>query len=393
MIIYTVSTSQVKRAMIAGVIIGLVCLALVYGEDTVQGGKGGAGGKSTGGQDGSAGGDGTIISGTPQKLPSDTANKEEITRLINNLSSDDITVRDKATDELKKVGSPALPFLDEAAKSNDPEVAWRAKIVIKAIERAERKKQEKQDESPDSLPKKIGPTLRQFSNRFNITINNASPGTKSFALSQDSSGKVTVTITEYDKDGKQTSKTYTADSLEEFKKKYPEIAKEYGIGENPPSSIEIPNFEFDFEDIWKDFGNAWGRRWDDLKKQIERLKELFRRHNKDIPEEELTPQKPTIPPPTQPELSANLGICIENLSDSLKQQFNIENGVSVTSVEPNGLGEKTGLKQGDIIISVNDSQVKTIWECRRLIKTALENDKVKLTILRNDKQQILIYPK
>ncbi|MFH1230922.1 MAG: PDZ domain-containing protein [Planctomycetota bacterium] len=389
-------TSQVRRVIIAGVIIGLFCLASVYAAPDKDSSN-------------TTANEGKSSIQKPQPVPLETATKEEITRLINNLSSDDIAVRDKATEELKKIGSPALPFLDEASKNNDPEVAWRAKIIIKAINRAEQKKQQGEDESPESLPKKIGPTLRQFSNRFSITINNASPGTKSFALSQDSSGKVTVTTTEYDKDGKQTGKTYTADSLDEFKNKYPEIAKEYGIGENPPPSFEIP--DFDMEDIWKDFGNAWGRRWDDLRKQIERLRDLLKQHNKDIPEGELAPNKPAIPP-AQPEAPANLGIGIENLNDSSppeadlpkaqgsnkktaseRQKFNVENGVLVTAVEVNSLGEKMGLKQDDVIISVNDSQVKTIWECRRLIKTAIENNKVQITVVRNGKKETLVYPK
>ncbi|MFH1231418.1 MAG: PDZ domain-containing protein [Planctomycetota bacterium] len=370
-------TSQVRRVIVVSVIIGLLCLVCVYATPDKD-------------SNNTTANEGKSSVQKPQPVPLETATKEEITRLIKNLNSDDIAVRDKATEELKKMGSPALPFLDEASKNNDPEVAWRAKIVIKAITRAEQKKQQGEDESPESLPKKIGPTLRQFSNRFSITINNASPGTKSFALSQDSSGKVTVTTTEYDKDGKQTGKTYTADSLDEFKKKYPEIAKEYGIGENPPPSFEIP--DFDMEDIWKDFGNAWGRRWDDLRKQIERLRDLLKQHNKDIPEGELAPNKPAIPP-AQPEAPANLGIGIENLNDSSKQKFNVENGVLVTVVEVNSLGEKMGLKQDDVIISVNDSQVKTIWECRRLIKTALANTQIKLTIVRDGKKQILTYPK
>jgi hypothetical protein len=373
-----------KKVIITGMVIGLICLISVYGQDVVDSGKGGAGGKS--GQDGQPGGDGTVISGLPQNLPSETANTEEISKLISNLNSDDINVRDKATEELKKIGSPALPMLEEAAKNDNPEVAWRAKIIIKAISRAAQKKQ---DESPDSLPKKIGPTLRQFSNRFNITINNASPGTKSFALSQDSSGKISVTVTEYDKDGKQNTKTYTADSLDEFKKKYPEIAKEYGIGENQPPSFVIP--DFDAEDIWKDFGNAWGKRWDELKKQLEKLKEMLKQHNKNAPESE--PDGKLIIPPDKSETPANLGIYVENLSDSLKQTTKIENGLLVTTVEPNGLGDKMGLKDNDIIISVNGAEVKTIWECRRLIRTAIENGKVQLIIVRNEKKQILTYQK
>ena len=383
-----------KRIIIGSVMIGLFCLASIAGvssKDTSI----------------SASSESKSNIQKPQSLPSDAVTIEEINRLINNLNSDDIVVREKATDELKKIGSAALPLLEEAAKDNDPEVAWRAKIIIKAISRAEQKKQQGQDESAESLSKKIGPTLRQFSNRVSITINNATPSTKSFVMSQDPSGKVTATITEYDKDGNQMGRTYTADSLEDFKKKYPDIAKEYDIGENqlpftvnpfpstlrglgtrtpkgrvnPSMSIDIP--DVDFNDIWNNFGNAWGQ----LKKELNKLWEMF----KDMPGMEPS-QKPTIPPGYS-EAPAHLGIYIESLSDALKEKSNIENGLLVIGVEPNSPAEKMGLKQDDIIISVNDSEVKTVWECRRQIKTALEKGSLKLTITRDGKKETLNYPK
>ncbi|MBI5779879.1 MAG: PDZ domain-containing protein [Planctomycetes bacterium] len=377
-----------KRVIIIGVIIGLLCLTSVYAQTSTQGGEGG---KSSAGQ-GGKGGDGTvIINNQPKESPKEESkvDVEQIKRLIRDLDADEITVRDKATEELKKIGKPALLLLEESAKSDSPEVAWRSKIIINAIKKAEQKSEPQPD---DSASKKIGPTLKQFGNNFNITIRGATPGTKSFAMSQDGSGKITVNITEYDKDGKQNTKTYEANSPEEFKQKYPEIAREYGIGEKPPTTIEIP--DFDVDDIFKDFGKSWSRQWGDMQKEMDRLRDMFNRPGNQPPNVS-EPEDEGALPSQAPALSAtDLGLSIEAIEDSaLKEGLETKEGVLVTRVEPLGLGEKAGLKQGDVIINVNNTVVKSAWECRRLLKTVLGKNRVNLTIIRNNKKEALVYPK
>lgn len=389
-----------KRTIIISVIIGLLCLASVYAEVSAKGGEGEkSGAAGSGGQ----GGDGTVITGnqsstggqpTPAK-EEPKVNTDEIKRLIRDLDADDITVRDKATDELKNIGKSALPLLEESAKSDSPEVAWRSKIIINAIKKAEQKNEPQSD---DSVSRKIGPTLKQFGNRFNIIINGATPGTKSFSMSQDSSGKIIVTITENDKDGKQNTKTYEANSTEEFKQKYPEIAKEYGIGEKPPVTIDIP--DFDFDDIFKDMGRSWDKRLED---EMNKLRDMFNKKGSQLPKTSELENEDALPGQSSALSGTDLGLSMEAAEDStLKEGLEakegppdqvIRAGVLVTKVEPFGLGEKMGLKQGDVIIDVNNTVIKSAWECRRLLKTALGKGKVNLTIIRNKKKETLSYPK
>jgi uncharacterized protein YxeA len=358
----------------------LMLCASASGEATA---KGGTGGKSTeGGAEGGKGGDGTVITKTAER------SVDEIKRLIRDLDSDDINVRDEATEELKKIGRPALPYLEEATKSDSPEVAWRSKIIIRTIEREERKKQAGKEESPDE--RKIGPALRNFPNRFSITIQGAKPGTKSFSFSQDTSGKITVTITEYDKDGKEKTQTYTANSTEEFKQKYPDIAKEYGIG----VQIEIP--DIDIEDIWKDFGRAWSKQLDDLRKEIDKLREGARPRwfNPFQPQPPKPEDKIKVPQQEEPISPTDLGLCVKSLEDSpLSKELDIDNGIVVVSVDPDGLGRKIGLKKDDVIVAINDIAVATVWQSRRLIKTSLEKGSIKLTIIRDGKKMVLTCPK
>jgi hypothetical protein len=320
--------------------------------------------------------------------------------LIGDLDADDIAIRDKATDELKKIGKPAMPYLEESAKSNSSEVAWRSKIIINAIKKTE---QQKEPQPDDPVYRKIGPTLKQFGNRFNIIINGATPGTKSFSMSQDASGKITVTVTESDKDGKQNTKTYQANSPEEFKQKYPEIAKEYGIGENPRATMEIP--DFDFDDIFKDFGKSWDKRLED---EMNRLRNMFNQPGKQFPKtpehrsdrehqlERSEPEDEGDLPGRAPVLSVtDLGLSMEAVEDStLKDGLETKDGIIVTRVEPLGMGEKMGLKQGDILINVNNTAVKSVWEYRRLLKTAIEKQgKVRMMINRGNKIETISYPK
>ncbi|MEW6026042.1 MAG: PDZ domain-containing protein [Planctomycetota bacterium] len=375
----------VKRAIIISVIVGLFCLTSAYAQTSAQGGEGGKSGAGQGGK----GGDGTVIINNKPEPPAKEDVKvdtERIKQLIKDLDADDIAVRDKATEELKAIGKPAFPYLEESARSDSPEVAWRSKVIINAIKKSEQQK-EPQD---DSASRKIGPTLKQFGNSFSIIINGATPGTKSFSMSQDGSGKIAVKITEYDKDGKEQTKTYEANNAEEFKQKYPEIAREYGIGEKPSVEMDIP--DFDFDDIFKDFGKSWDKR---LEEEMNRLRNMFNRQGRPSPKAPEIEDEGELPGQA-PALSAtDLGVSIGEADDppvptpSGRQAGNL----TVNNVEPNGLGSRMGLKTGDVIISVNGTTVDNLWQCRRQIKSALAKGRVTLVVTRENKKETLVYPK
>jgi len=231
--------------------------------------------------------------------------------------------------------------------------------------------------------------LKQFGNNFNIIIKGGTPGTKSFSMSQDGSGKISVAISEYDKDGKQNTKNYAASSTEEFKQKYPEIAREYGIGEKPPATPNIPGFDFD--DIFKDFGKSWDKRMED---EMDRLRDMFNRQGHQPPKA-LEPEDEDVLPGQSSALSGtDLGLSLESIEEStLKDGVKDKGGVLVARVKPLGLGEKMGLKQGDVIIGINNVVIKSAWECRRLLKTALGSGRVSLTVISNNNKKEIRYPR
>ena len=71
---------------------------------------------------------------TPAAGSADGAAQEQrIAALIAALGSPEFAVREKATEDLLKIGLPAVPALKEAAKSDDPEVFERAEKILTGI--------------------------------------------------------------------------------------------------------------------------------------------------------------------------------------------------------------------------------------------------------------------
>lgn len=57
----------------------------------------------------------------------------EIERLVQQLGDEAFEVREKASEAIVKLGVPALPFLEKAAKSDDAEIRIRASRAVEAI--------------------------------------------------------------------------------------------------------------------------------------------------------------------------------------------------------------------------------------------------------------------
>jgi len=85
------------------------------------------------------------------------------------------------------------------------------------------------------------------------------------------------------------------------------------------------------------------------------------------------------------------GVRVENLSDDLRQEYNIDSGVEglvVTSVDETSPSAKVGLLEGDVITKVNDESVKTLAEAKA---NKGEGDAaVRLKIVRNGQTKFLV---
>ena len=75
---------------------------------------------------------------------------------------------------------------------------------------------------------------------------------------------------------------------------------------------------------------------------------------------------------------------LKNLPD------NVDSGTMVTNVDPNSAAAKAGLQEQDIIVGINDAQVKSASDLRRYMYTKLKKgDSAQVKIYRDGKQQTL----
>lgn len=77
--------------------------------------------------------DATGLVGFLKKQKPDSVDAERIKKLIQQLGDDDFDVREKATEEVVKLGATAVPFLKQATKDSDAERSRRAEECLKRI--------------------------------------------------------------------------------------------------------------------------------------------------------------------------------------------------------------------------------------------------------------------
>ncbi len=84
-----------------------------------------------------------------------------------------------------------------------------------------------------------------------------------------------------------------------------------------------------------------------------------------------------------------LGVIIQDLTPSLAKELGIKvkEGVLVTEVIPNSPAAKAGLKEKDVILSVNGKPVKTASELRSQVLLLRPGSKVELEILRGEEKK------
>ncbi len=85
---------------------------------------------------------------------------------------------------------------------------------------------------------------------------------------------------------------------------------------------------------------------------------------------------------------AMLGVSMQELTDKLAKESGIEDdfyGVYVAEVASGGAAEKAGIKSGDIIVSIDNSAVKTPSDIQEKINGYRPDDEIAVTLLRDGK--------
>jgi serine protease Do len=127
------------------------------------------------------------------------------------------------------------------------------------------------------------------------------------------------------------------------------------------------------------------------------LGDFGRDFNWDVPPVPARPARPGVPvapapPPTPmfPDIESfvwrsgnSLGITAGDLSDQLAAYFGTKDGVLVTSVADNSAAAKAGVKAGDVITSLNGSDVATPSDLRRRVQRLQDGDDFTVGVVRN----------
>lgn len=87
----------------------------------------------------------------------------------------------------------------------------------------------------------------------------------------------------------------------------------------------------------------------------------------------------------------SLGVEIQDITAKLARAFNLESekGVILTSIDEDSPAQKSGLRVGDIIVSLNDSKVNNSRDFENLEGLFELNKDIKITFIRNEKRKIL----
>ena len=144
---------------------------------------------------------------------------KKIATLVKQLSSDDFQTREEASAELKKIGSAAIPALEEASRSDDPETRMRAESILEAL-----KKKATPTPRKKLLPgARVTVQSRNGDTIYTLTPSEGDPIT--FHKRRDGS----VLLEYVDEEG--LGAKAKAGSLKAFLERFPKLAKKYGISE------------------------------------------------------------------------------------------------------------------------------------------------------------------
>jgi len=86
-----------------------------------------------------------------------------------------------------------------------------------------------------------------------------------------------------------------------------------------------------------------------------------------------------------------LGVTVQDLTPDLAQAFGIDQtrGAVVAQVEPGSAAERAGLKEGDVVLRVNDRRIRNATELRNAIGLLRVGSEVKLDVVRDNRRRTL----
>ncbi len=82
-----------------------------------------------------------------------------------------------------------------------------------------------------------------------------------------------------------------------------------------------------------------------------------------------------------------LGVGIQDIDDDLAKSFDLDNtsGILITEVQQDSPAEKAGIKQGDVIVSLNGRKLENVQELRNKVALIVPGTKTSIGVIRNGK--------
>ena len=191
---------------------------------------------------------------------------------------------------------------------------------------------------------------------------------RAYSLRVTGDGHVELTVKENAED-----KVYKADSMEEFVREHPDVARKYGIGRGRMPTWNFPapgEFAKKFEEWRNQFGDLDAFRNDpDLQRFLE--------HS--APQSEPAPQ------------GIRLGIRLAPLSQVLADQLGLDAkaGTLIVDVETGSMAEKAGLKKNDVLVKIDGKDAAGTDAARSAVQDALKKKDFSIEVLRQGKRQMI----
>ncbi len=92
---------------------------------------------------------------------------------------------------------------------------------------------------------------------------------------------------------------------------------------------------------------------------------------------------------SEPVDESRLGVEVAELTDEQKESLNLDAGVVVSSLSPDGAAAKSGIRSGDIIISLNREEIDDVEELEKLVKAAPADEAIPVLIQRQNAPMFL----
>ncbi len=84
-----------------------------------------------------------------------------------------------------------------------------------------------------------------------------------------------------------------------------------------------------------------------------------------------------------------LGVLVQEIDRKMKDNLKIDYGVLVIKVFKNSPAKKSGIKTGDIILSINGKEISSLQDMRYVISHLKPKEKAEVEILRNKKRMVI----